>query len=181
MGTPFPYTYVMTRAGSTYGQETGQFRTWSDGQEYDVPEDVPDGEFRHLNANDYEIKERTDAMSTGRTKNTAMSGKTTAMSGENTSMETEGSEPEEDSGPDEGESGSDDDENPGGLFEQEAPTWTLGEHDGGGSYFALYGGERVESEETTSGYDTVGRGKEAAQAEIDRRNEEGLTPSEVIE
>lgn len=182
MGTTHPYTYKMTRAGSTYGQESGAFRTWTAGKEYDVPEDVPDGEFRHLNANDYEIIERTDAMSRGPTKNTAMSGKTTEMSGEDTGMENESSEAEEDSGPDEGESADEDDDG-GGLFSAQNASearWSLGESHAAGFYFALYDGERVEDESSRSGYNTVGRGKENAQEEIARRNEEALAPSEVV-
>jgi len=185
MGTPHPYSYRMKTNGSTHGQESGRLHSWEPGREYRVPEDVPDGEFRHLNPNDYEIEERTDAMSRGPTKNTAMSGKTTSMSGEDTGMDTEGSSPEEDSGPDEGDASgegraSDDDEE-GGLFEQDTPQWSRGKSHAAGYYFSLYGGERVENPDSRTGYDTVGRGKEQAQAEIDRRNEEGLTPSEVIE
>jgi len=177
MGT-LPYTYKMKTNGSTHGQESSRLHSWEPGAEYRVPEDVPDGEFRHLNPNDYDIKERTDAMG-GRTKNTAMSGKTTDMSGKDTSMKTEASGAEEDTGPDDSEDASDE-EDPGGLFGQESPEWTLGESHAAGFYFALYGGERVEDESSRSGYNTVGRGKEAAEAEIDRRNEEGLTPSEVV-
>jgi hypothetical protein len=54
--------------------------------------------------------------------------------------------------------------------------WALGEHAASGYYYARYEGERVDEED--GGYMTVGRGEEDAQAEIDRRNEEGLTPAD---
>jgi len=179
MGTTHPYyTYKMKTRGSTRGAETDRLHNWVPGDTYRVPEDVTDGEFRHLNPNDYEIIERTDAMSRGPTQNTAMSGKTTAMSGEDTGMETESSEAEEDSGPDEEASSEDDDDD--GLFSTLTAVWSLGESAGAGFYYALYDGERVEDESSRSGYNTVGRGKDEAKAEIDRRNEEGVTPSEVV-
>jgi hypothetical protein len=54
--------------------------------------------------------------------------------------------------------------------------WALGEHYASGYYYALYEGERVEDEDGE--YMTVGQGEEDAEAEIDRRNEEGLTPAD---
>lgn len=53
--------------------------------------------------------------------------------------------------------------------------WALGEHYASGYYYARYDGERVEED---GEYMTVGQGEEDAQAEIDRRNEEGLTPAD---
>lgn len=66
--------------------------------------------------------------------------------------------------------------------EQQVPAaeWTLGESAGAGFYYARYDGERVEDDESRSGYHTVGRGKDDAQAEIDRRNDEQLTPADVL-
>lgn len=64
---------------------------------------------------------------------------------------------------------------------EEEGEWSLGESVGAGYYYALFAGKRVENEETTSGLDTVGKGKEEAQAEIDRRNEEGVLPSDIPE
>lgn len=55
--------------------------------------------------------------------------------------------------------------------------WALGEHYASGYYYALYDGKRVE-EEGDGEYMTVGQGEEDAEAEIDRRNEEGLTPAD---
>ena len=61
--------------------------------------------------------------------------------------------------------------------EEEAETpgkWALGEHKSSGYYFALYDGERVEEED---GYMTVGQGEDDARAEIERMNEEDVTPT----
>ena len=60
-----------------------------------------------------------------------------------------------------------------------AGPWSLGESVGGGYYRALYDGEPVESEQSSSGYLNVGRGDEEARAEIDELNEEGATPDDV--
>jgi|APHM01.1.fsa_nt_gi fructose-bisphosphate aldolase class 1 len=57
---------------------------------------------------------------------------------------------------------------------EDGAEWALGEHKASGYYYALYDGERVEDGD---GFLTVGQGEDDARAEVERMNEEEVTPT----